>query len=67
MPSKLILSLALICFSLASHGGGGVNASKYSKEPNPTNVNSYDFLADELSEPLKTGARPSVFAGVRSR
>jgi hypothetical protein len=69
MPSKLILSLALICFSLASHGGGGfVNASKLSKEePNPTRVNSYDSLADELSEPLQTDMRPSVFAGVRSR
>ena len=68
MPSKLILSLALLCFSLACHGGGGViNASKLPKEPNPTRANSYDSLVDELSEPMQTDARPYMFAGVSSR
>ena len=67
MPSKLILSLALISFYLACHGGGGVNASNQSKEPNPTRANSYDSLADDLSEPLETAVRPSMFAGVSTR
>ena len=36
MPSKLILSLALICFSLASHGGGGVLGKQYLKTKTST-------------------------------
>ncbi len=48
-------------------GGGGVNASKLSKEPNPTRANSYDSLVDDLSESLETAVRPSMFAGVSTR
>ena len=36
MPSKLILSLALICFSLACHGGGGVLGKEYLKTKTST-------------------------------